>query len=712
MPLEEFRGIVDAVRQIEHLGRLKNRLLTAKDQREFGAARDAIAASIESFAGNRQANTRTPTTNAGRWFQAVKNFAAAHIKTATLARIMDGGKDGGLVWEYIIRPANERGDMETRMRAEATEALHLIVDPWLSQGKTGGKGTFFPTIKRSLNRESVLAIALNTGNDGNMQRLLDGEGWTPAQLKPVLDSMSREDWHVVQDIWDYFETYRPQIGAKQKRIYGTEPNWVEPAPRDIKLADGSTLALRGGYYPIKYDPAASVRAEEHADAEGAKRQLKGAYGAATTNRSFTKQRAEEVKDRPLIYTLSGLYIGVNDVIHDLAWHEWLIDINRLLKSDAIDSAMREHYGPEAVRQFKSWRDDIAEGDSASQAALDGALSRLRQGVSVAGLGFNVMSALMQPLGITQSIVRVGAKHIGRGVLAYIGNPVATTADVQSRSEFMAARARTRFRELNELRNSVQKGESARDKVGQYAYFLMMQCQQMVDVPTWLGAYDKAISEGNDDDRSKALADQAVIDAQGGGATKDLSAIERGSPAQKLFTVFYSFMNTALNLGVGSAATPKSRAKVAADMLLLYTVPAVLGAALKDALTPGDSGDWDDRKKLIRKLIGEQLTFLLGLMVVAREFGETGKALFGLSDHPRDYQGPAGLRVITDSLQAGKQIQQGEFDDSLRKSLINVGGSLMGLPAAQINRTVTGAKALKEGKTHNPAALLMGYQEPH
>jgi hypothetical protein len=33
------------------------------------------------------------------------------------------------VWEYFIRPANEAADMETRMRAEATEKLHDILAP-------------------------------------------------------------------------------------------------------------------------------------------------------------------------------------------------------------------------------------------------------------------------------------------------------------------------------------------------------------------------------------------------------------------------------------------------------------------------------------------------------------------------------------------------------------------------------------------------------
>jgi len=506
-------------------------------------------------------------------------------------------------------------------------------------------------------------------------------------------------------VWDHMGSYWPEIQAKHERVYGT---------RLEGITHGSTITaqhgIKGGYYPVKYDPAASVRAEEHADAEGAQRQLKGAYGAATTRRSFTKARVEEVVGRPLLYNLSGLYSGVNDVIHDLAWHEWLIDSNRLLKSTAIDSAVREHYGPAAIRQLKSWRDAIAEGDAGSQEALDSALGYLRQSVSVAGLGFNVMSAAMQPLGITQSISRVGAGWIGKGVMSYIANPVKMTKEAQEKSAFMGNRARTQFRDLNELRNRVQGEDGVMNAVKKNAYFLMMQFQRMVDVPTWHGAYEKAISEGNDEQRAIDLADQAVIDSQGGGETKDLSAIERGGPAQKLFTTFYSFMNTAYNLGRLSAKRD-SGGKMAANVLLLAVMPAMLGTLLKDALTPGDSGD-DDWKKLSRKLIGEQIAYLMGLMVVSREFAEAAKTITGTTDHPRDYSGPSGVRMVADTYTFAKQAARLEFDDSFRKAAVNMLGDVAGIPSAQVNRTITGAKALKDGKTNNPMALLMGYQEPH
>ncbi len=710
MTIEEFQGLIDTVHQIEHLGRLKNRLLTAANQRTYEAARDEIAASIREHAQHRHANTRTPTTHAGRAAQTWKRFWASHIKAATWARIMDGGKDGGPVWEYFVRNANERGDVETTMRAEATARLSEILAPVFALGKMGGKGQFFPSIHQSLNREARLAIALNMGNEGNTQRLLGGEGWTMAQITPVLQSLTTQEWQAVQAVWDHLESYRPQIAAKERRVYGKEPAWVEPRQLIVATADGNTITLRGGYYPIKYDPAASQRAEAHIDAESAKRALRGAYTTATTRRSFTKARVEEVSGRPLLYTLSGLYSGVNDVIHDLAWHEWLIDTNRLLRSHTIDQAIREHYGPQVKQQLKTWVSDIAEGEKGANAATDLALSRLRQGISASGLGFNVMTALIQPLGLTQSIVRIGATWVGRGMMKYIGSPLELTREVNAKSAFMENRARTRFRELNELRNQVQDQSAFREWVGHYTYFLMMRCQQIADVPTWWGAYEKGLAEGNNEPRAIALADQAVIDSQGGGQTKDLAAIERGGSAQKLFTVFYAFMNTALNMGVAqtmSANTPAKRAKLAVDYAMLYVVPAVLTEVLKAALTPSDKDD-EDWGELAKKLSSAQLDYLFGLMVVAREFREAGKIASGLGG--RDYEGPTGLRLIADTQKFTGQAVQGEFDNAFRKATVNLVGDLFGLPSAQINRTITGTQAIVEKKTQNPAAFVFGFQE--
>ena len=159
-------------------------------------------------------------------------------------------------------------------------------------------------------------------------------------------------------------------------------------------------------------------------------------------------------------------------------------------------------------------------------------------------------------------------------------------------------------------------------------------------------------------------------------------------------------------------TESNKAKLAANYLLLYSVPAILGAALKDAMTAGDSGDWDDPEKLLKKLVSEQLSFLFGLMVGVREMAGAAQALTGTAQYSTDYSGPAGLRFVADAVKLAKQANQGEMDDALRKAIVNSAGELLRLPSAQINRTITGIKALNEGKTQNPGAVLTGYQEPH
>ncbi len=710
MTVEELRGLRDTIKQIDHMGRLKAKLLTAQDEREFAAIRDEIAESIRENSKGRIADNRTPNTVLGEKLGALKKFWASHIKAATWARIMDGGQDGGPVWEYLIRTANAAGDKEVGLREQATKELSALVAPVLAEGKMGGKGEFFPSIGRSLNKEARLAIALNIGNESNAQRLLGGEGWTVEQIKPVLDTLTTADWRFVQSVWDYFESYRPEIAAKERRVYGAEPQWIEARPLTVQTRDGDTLNLRGGYYPVKYDPRASERAESHMEAEDAKRMMQGAYTSATTRRSFTKQRADAVVGRPLLYSLDGLYNGVNEVIHDLSWHEWLIDANRIIKNPKIAEAMRDTYGAEVHQQFKNWLKDVAEGERGAQKAGEDALAWIRQGTSVAGLGLNVMSALMQPFGITQSWVRVGGKWIGRGISKAIADPVGTNAEINEMSEFMRTRSLTRMRELAELRNQVKGQTKTRANIDAAAYALMLRAQQLVDVPTWWGAYEKAIAEGNGQERAAALADQAVIDAQGGGTVKDLSAIERGGPALKLFTTFYSFMNTSLNLGVAQAMTRESKAKLAADMLLIYVAPVILIELMKSAFTPGDSGDWEDPEKAALKMLKAEVSYLFGLVFGLREMGGIVDAFQGKPGG--EYSGPAGTRIIGDTLKLAKQIGQGEMDDGLRKSIVNVTGELLRLPAAQVNRSITGAKALIEGDTQNPAALVFGYEEPH
>lgn len=707
MTVEEMRGLVDAVKQVEHLGRLKNKLLTAKDARDFATTVNGLITSIQENAGNKVADNRT-RANYGVVGRLFKGYLAQHRKVSSLARELDGFKDGGAMWETLIRTMNEAGDREAVMRSEATITVGKLLDPIMKRGagRMGGKGLYFDSVKRSLNREERIGIALNTGNEGNLQRLLGGEGWTREQIQSVLDTLTKEDWNFVQNVWDYFESYRPLIGAKERRVYGKEPNWVDPSPVQTKFGE-----YKGGYYPIKYDPRQSIKAEQHADADAAKQQLQGAYTSSTTRRSFTKSRVEEVTGRPLMYSMDGLYQGLNEVIHDLSWHEWLIDANRLLRNKGLDGAIRNRYGAEFVKQFKTATEDIAAGELPSGDALEKALMHVRAGATVAGLGFNLMNSVINTLGVTQSIVRIGPRWVALGVGEWARSPLQLTKQIYEKSNFMRLRAQTQQRELNEIRNRVSGKSELRQNIDRFMFLPMEVTQLAVDAPSWWGAYQKALADGQDESRSIALADQAVLDAQSGGQVKDLAAIQRGNGFKKLFTTFYGYFSTVYNLSVErTKATnfkdPRQILNLSGDYLMLYIAPAMMGALIKAALTNGTE-DFEDPEKLAKMLANEQLSYLMGTMVGLREMTGAAQTALGVNTYNTGYGGPAGLRVFNELYKVGQQVNQGEADAALRRSVVNVAGVTLHLPSTQINRTLDGLTAIWDGKTANPLALATG-----
>ncbi|WP_048715987.1 abortive infection family protein [Cardiobacterium hominis] len=709
LTVDELRGLVDTVRQIEHRGKVKNQLLLEQKQQDLNVAKEEISETVKASGNGKIVDNSTPATWLGQRMAALRRFGWMHTKASTVFYILDGGQRNGPMWRYFGKLANARANFEAAERARLSEALMKISTPLFKR-----KGLYKRSIRsdipdrngqpRVFTPMQVFTVALNMGNAGNLQRLLDGNHWTREQVERLTANLTGDEWRAVQNIWNLFESMKEQVAAKERRVNGIEPQWVEAVPLTVTSIDGETLHLRGGYYPVKYDAGQSQQAEQFQDAEAGQIMTNAAFTSATTRRSYTKARAAAVKDRPLLLDISVMYDGLNEIVHDLAWHEFLIDANRLIRSHRVDSAIRDYHGAEYVRLIKDWLQDIAAGDKIPSTYGARMVAAIRQNVSFAGLAFNVVSALKQLSGLPNSIVRVGAPDILAATLQYMRRGRAMTREAVAASAVMENRARTRFRELNEVRNSLRRQGRVKQQLYRWGYAPLLFFQQQVDVITWHGEYHKQLAAGMSEADAVALADQAVLDAQGGGELKDLSAIER-DPVGKIFTVFYSYMNTVLNLGITTVKGRASIGRKAAALLTLFTVPAIIDTLLGTMLTLGD--DDDDDETLGQKLVEGQIGYLMGLTVLTREASGAAKALFGVDKG--SYKGPTAFRFFDDLHKAAKQIGQGEMDEAMLTSIINLSGDF-GLPSAQINRSIKGIKALEEGKTDNPLAVAVGYKE--
>nr|DAK96293.1 MAG TPA: crystallin beta/gamma motif-containing protein [Caudoviricetes sp.] len=700
LTVDELRGLADTVKQIEHIGKTKQELLTARKNKNAKKRIAEMAQAVEDNAPWADRDNRTPVTMGGRVRVWTRNFAADHRRVAMQTRQMDGNVDGGIITDTLVRPANVAGDTEAELTAHAIDYFRQHVVPAYNRKSAQRRAYPLGGKNVSLSDREIFTMLLNWGNEGNRLRLLDGEGWTVAEVEALFAArLTADDARAVQKVWDYYADHtKDKIAAIARRVDGIEPQWVEALAFTFTDASGESVDLQGGYYPIMKDPMRSptVQAQQEMDMRN------GNTGRAAVRDGFTKNRAKRVYGQPLRYDLAGIYQGLGDVIHYIAWREWAVDANRLLGDNEFTRAVMRKYGAEALKQLRSWRDDIISNGNREREGGIQVLSILRQNIALANLGFSSTTAVAQALGLFQSMVRVGHSNILWGTLRYLASPLELTRTARAASTLLQNRGRTQFRELNELRNMVGERSKIRSAASKWGFWLLLKVQGAVDIITWHAQYEKSILNGATDEDAVAQADQAVLDSQGSGMLKDLSAAERGGELKKLLTIHYNYMNTVYNLQYNSlTARNNSVAKKIADVLTLSVLMVIADHALRSLLTPGDDDKWDEDQWY--KTIGRDvLAFQFGQFVGLRE-------LTGIING-YGYSGPTGTSPFANMAKLAQQAGQGEADDAFFRALVQAGGSLTGLPSAQINRTMKGARALADDETDNPLALAFGYQK--
>lgn len=701
LTVEQFADLIAAIKNIEHLARLKHKLLANKRQADFEKARDELVASIDANATKTHADELEQDVSIfARAGKALSDFLISIRKLSSISRVMDGGKDGGMAFEYFLRPLNDAADHETRMRVAASLKLNELMKkvPGLNPSTianverkfTGARKLFIPAIGKSLSLEGRIMVAMNAGNEGNLDRLKTGNKWSDAQVRAVIDTLSKDEMDFVQGTLDYIDSFWPQIREKELRVSGVAPDKVEATPIDTRHG-----TYRGGYFPIVADPMRSDKAAQQGDAEIIKQSLMGAITRATTRRGHTKARVGG--SDPVRLDLGVVVQHLNQVIHDLAWHETLIDYNKMIRDKQVSDSVRSHYGANVTAMMRRVTEDVARGEIAARTAAERMINYFRTGTTIAGLGLSVTTTLLQFTGVSQSFVRVGYKHMAKGLFTYMVAPVESTRKVWELSSFIKERSRIRNREMGEILDRVD-GKSR--KLMSFYFMPIQAFQTMVDIPTWLGAYNKALETTSDNDKAVALADQAVRDAQSAGYVHDLAEVQRSGPILKTLTNFYSYFSSTYQLSVESAKgfnrerSTLAALKMGTDFLMLYTFPALFALLLSHGIR-GD--DWDE-DEFLAELAKEHAGFAMNTIPLVRE-------LAGAIDG-RSYRGPIGLSIFTDASTMVGQIAQGDMDEALFRSANRTAGTLLHYPAAQIDRTARGLIAIAEGDAP-PQALLVG-----
>lgn len=715
MPLEQFRALVEMVKNIDHTGRFKQKLLNKRAKAELDATVKVLTESADANAPK----TRTASRENARWSRRAANFLdmgfAWHRKFAAMLRELDGFGDAGLWYETIGRGMNEAADNEIARMMKVGRQLEALFKPLMARtnfleftrpklvpGARDANGR-----EVSLSYQARLMVALNHGNEVNYQRMRDGEGFTDATMRAVLDSLSKEDMDFVQGVWDHLESYKAELAELEREITGTEPTWVEPAPVETKHG-----VYRGGYMPIAYDALRDPQAKQFENMTDMQALYRGSRGRQSTLDGFLKNRSGQAIARPQRLDFGVIFTHISQVNHRLAWERWLYDTKRIMNHADVKTAFAQHLGVPAYNEAQRLLTEVALGRSPTLGLWgDKFAEALSNNVSIAYMGWKMTTAAIQVVGFNQSVVRLGGskgggyKWLAAGLRdIYFGNVRENIRMALDKSDFLRGRAMNLNQSVREI--SQRLTMPSKFAAVQKTFFWPMVLMQMgVDLPTWAGAYNKAVASktegglGLDEASARAFADQVVRDAQGSGAVSDLSGAQRGGGWQAMFTRFYNYMNTTLQLNVEAIRRrkdgPMDYFHAIHDLMLTNLMPAVLTTVITNAVT--DSGEDEDWKEEILRELG---AYMLGQFMFLRE-------LSGLVNQ-YDYRGPSALRVVGEIGKVGSKTIDLEFDRQFWKAFTNVIGLTTGaIPAAQINATVDGVRALYFGETDNPLAPVFG-----
>lgn len=668
-----------------------------------------------------------------RFAEMVERFGLVHARAAGLVATLEGGWEG-LLAKLFIYPADKCVTKEEELKAKYTMRLDKILRP-LKESLTDLKAKTSKTFNHAFTTQEVFVLLLNYGNEGNRQRALSTmtyhtdykffEGLDksdPSYEAKLAEAQARADqlmasffaeylteehYKAAEAIWALFDGIKVSSGKTYRRIVGREPDWVEPTAVRVITPEG-VRTLTGGYYPISYDRESSLHGKDVGEIQGME-DLKPLMGAGGVADGWSKSRAKHF-DKPLVMTSRAMFEGLDEQIHYIAWAEFVNSTRKLLKKEgAFAQAVHQHYGARYFKALEDWMKDCRNGNHGQTSPSDMIPNELRRGVSLAGVGLNFGTAALQLVGFTQSIAYLGPKWAGRGVSEFIRLGITGGAykAVAGKSTMMRNRMRTQFRELTEVQAKLNGGQGElKDRMMRLAYMPLSVMQMAVDLPTWIGAYEKALAERNGEEMAVLIADRAVKNSQGAGSLADLSAIERGSAWSKLFTVFYTFFNTALNLAAVSFKTEKGF-KRAGTLLMVLVMQPVIEGFLRSAIGSALGEDDDDWLEKAVKASGPSVvSFNLGLLVGVRELA------YLTTDY--GYRGPSGLRKITDFGRAYNAtvhaIENGEVSEADVKAWVSFGGTMAPYPVTPINRAISGANALYNDETDNPLALLTGHSK--
>lgn len=569
----QLRELRDAVKSLEYTGRERRKLFIAGKQEEVDGFVDDVIANLADMKHTAMLDIRQDLKSAKglnkldakflRLKSMTRSFDAARLKMEQFFQWIDAGKDAGLKdapihgrMQSLFRLVADAENQERAMRDTSRQFLKELGES-LSKAKIDLREVLeIPELPREGNRRwyrsELLAVALNMGNQSTKEKLLRGYNWTEGDVVSAIHQhLSAEEVQFIQSVWEHLSGYAKKSAELQRRQLGVTPQPIEATPLETKHG-----TLSGGYYPVVYNDVLSPMQEQTTNAA---RLFENNYAAPSTASGRTASAADAAK--PLYLDLNVVGRHIDQLTHDLAWREPIVDMNKVLTDERMLREIEQVYGREYSKQLRPWLQAMANDkvfDMSGNAWWENTIRASTSSAKIVALGSHMTQALkMATIEPFISLGEVRGKWSIKGWMM-VANPLRfkeTRQFVFDRSPEMANRLYEADRVVHEAIQRVNMhqsdliGVSAAQKLAddalKFAFWGVGQMDMISALPTWMGAYLKGLSHvsegglGLGEQDAIAYADRAVRNAHGGGGVKDMAAVQRSESASA-YTMFYSF----------------------------------------------------------------------------------------------------------------------------------------------------------------------------
>lgn len=374
----------------------------------------------------------------------------------------------GVFRDFFINLKSERATLKSKLSSKIFTQLESLDKAYTKKErvKRATKNIYIDELGVTVSKDDLLGLAMNTGCLDNWNKMFSvnkkvnefgsvettfntplafakASDWTPDTVLSVLGKyLTEKDWSFVEGHWKLFDDLWNGKGvlsdftggAKgfEKARTGFTPVEAERHPFEVPLPDGGKRKLSGGFYPLSKDPNSRfITGSETRDANGQLQadlgQINQNYGAST----MTK-KGHYVSRTGAKYILStdfktNLVKYFDNVTTDIAFRDWAVMANDILKDPAMQRELLIRHGDGAVDMFaKNILDTVGSNyGNLLPDATQMTLQYFKRASSSALIGLNPTTALQSltnPLLAIQSVKGWGAKETIRALIKHgIGN---------------------------------------------------------------------------------------------------------------------------------------------------------------------------------------------------------------------------------------------------------------------------------------------------